>query len=90
MTDVNLKFCRILLKGVVADVRKHYPATKVSDAAVLKMSGGGTNQWWLFEYMDPAVGRFAVELQADNAYHARAEGWSKWLEAKGVADYQHP
>lgn len=86
MSDINITFSRALLKSSIADVKTFFPDIKVSEAAVLQMAGGGTNKWWLFEYMHQGE-RFAHECHADNAYEARAKGWNAFVEKfKQAAD----
>lgn len=70
--DVNLTFCRRLLSAVLADVESDFPGIDVRDAAVLKLRG--FTDYWLFEYIYQGQ-RFTWEGKADNAYHARIEGW---------------
>jgi hypothetical protein len=79
MSDINIAFCRRMLKSIHADVREHFPAIKVSEAAVLD-SGFGQ---YFFEYMDEGE-PFRVYVKAQNAYEARYEGWGKFLGHKKV------
>lgn len=79
MSDVNIAFCRALLRSATEEVRKHFPGIKVSEAAVLD-SGFGQ---YLFEFEHEGE-RFAEYVQADNAYHAKAEGWHKFLAHKRI------
>lgn len=77
--DVNIAFCRQTVASAHAEVRKHFPTIKVSEAAVLA-SGFGQ---YLFEYMEDGE-RFARYVSATNAYEARYKGWHKYLSYKDV------
>jgi hypothetical protein len=72
--SANIGFCRELLRETIDDVKAAAPAVKVSDAWV--WSGDRRN--WEFHFNG-----FYWNGSADNAYHARANGWSAWLRAKG-------
>ena len=79
MTDIDIAFCRALLRSTIADVKLHFPGIKVSKAAVLGPSFGQ----YLFEYMHEGK-RFAEYVSAGNAYEARCEGWNAFLRKHGV------
>jgi hypothetical protein len=73
--NTNTDFCRSLLRHIQVDVRKHKPSVKLLDAWVWSGSRGH----WEFHY-----GEFFWHGSADNAYHARVNGWSAWLASEGV------
>lgn len=73
MTDVNLAFCRILLRGVMDDVKKHTTAETRKAAWVYHFNG---DTW---EFHGP--NGFYWHGSADNAYDARAQGWQSWLDS---------
>jgi len=71
MNGVNLIFCRVLLRQVLADVRPLLPAGfKLRDAWVWTSD---RKQW---EFHGPDG--FYWYGDADNAYDARAQGWQAW------------
>jgi hypothetical protein len=72
--DVNVAFCRHLLKLTLEDVRKADPDVKLRDAWVYHYSGTDD---WEFHFGD-----FYWHGSADNAYDARAKGWESWLSQK--------
>lgn len=78
MNDV---FCKILLRLALQELTgnelKHFRA----NAGCLKMSGGGTNTYYLVEWpkMDKGRGTFAWEVQAHNAAEAKAKALNIWL-----------
>lgn len=84
MVDINIVFCRTMLKSMHAEVRKHFPRIKVRDAAVLH---SGFRGQWLFEFMHQGE-RYAEYVSGDNAYEARCEGWQKFLRDKGIKEWQ--
>jgi hypothetical protein len=71
-TDINIRFCRHLLKEVHADVKSHFPEINLHRDAWTGNAGGG-----LFEFHGPD--KFYWHGRADNGWHARALGWSAWL-----------
>lgn len=71
MTDINLTFCRALLKAVLADVKPHTTVAERADAWVIKT---GRDSW---EFHGPR--EFYWYGSADNAFDARAQGWQAWL-----------
>lgn len=73
MTDINIAFCRIYLRLVVAELKKAHPTIRpLKDAWVWKAGFGG----WEFHGPD----RYYWHGRADNAYEARAKGWQAWME----------
>lgn len=81
MMDPNMLFCRTLFalacQDLTANELKHFR----QNAGCLKMSGGGTNTYYLVEWpkMDKGGGTFAWELQAHNANEAKAKAINIWL-----------
>lgn len=73
--DINIVFCRELLRLAHADVRKHYPGIKVSKAAWVYSYG----RTWEFHGPDG----FYWHGRAGNAYDARAKGWHAYLRYQG-------
>ena len=78
MTDINVAFCRRLLKEAHDEVRKHFPEIKLREAWVY---GYGRGQW---EFHGPDG--FYWHGRAGNAYDARYHGWMAWLAKMGKAD----
>jgi hypothetical protein len=70
--NVNIVFCRALLALVMPEVRKATTAKERKDAWVWKYHG---DHW---EFHGP--NNYYWHGSADNAYDARAKGWSAWLE----------
>jgi hypothetical protein len=84
MTDINIDFCRSMLRSAHEEVRKHFPGIKVSEAAVVGPSFGQ----YLFEFVHNGE-RFAEYVSADNAYEARYEGWHKFLAHHRIEGWTH-
>lgn len=80
MGDINIDFCRAMLREVQKDVKTHAPAVKLRDAWVYNT---GRDHW---EFHGPD--EFYWHGSASNAYEARYKGWCGWLRHKGVPDYQ--
>ncbi len=80
--NINLVFCRNLLKSAIAEVRIHFPAVQTKFAWVWHI---GRNHW---EFHGPEA--FYWHGSADNAYDARYKGWMAWLKHKGVFDDDLP
>jgi hypothetical protein len=89
--DINLAFCRALLKQVMAEVRKHATGEEIKNAWVYGYKNGRDHaDSWEFHGpgRGPIVGstdpvkppNFYWYGSADNAYDARAQGWQAWLE----------
>lgn len=82
MSDINVTFCRTLLKTVMADIKKITSPAERKAAWVYRFSLDGS---WEFHGPD----RFYWYGRADNAYDARAQGWQAWereIELKGQLD----
>lgn len=77
--SINTAFSRELLKRVLNDVRAYRKSTgdrlafKLTDAWIYRV---GTDQW------EFRFGEFYWRGSADNAFEARAKGWSSWLAAR--------
>ena len=76
VADINTMFCRTMLGGVHAEVKKHFPDVKLKAAWVYKTG----RQDWEFHGPDD----FYWYGEADNAYDARSKGWLSWLRKMGV------
>ena len=77
--DVNLAFCRRLLSRTFIDVRKVIPKARARDACVARTM----NSKWIFELNRPCYGgHFQWIGRADNAYHAKIEGWNAFIEKR--------
>ena len=72
MTDINIAFSRTMLSSVMADVRERTTAEQRRAAWVYHF---GSGHW---EFHGP--GGYYWHGEADNAYDARAKGWSNWLD----------
>lgn len=84
MTDINIRFCQLLLKTVHKAVK-----TKLAQLAVdhVRLDLLRVNLWkaaWVWrdgrdcwEFHGPD--KFYWHGRADNAYEARAKGWQAWL-----------
>lgn len=78
MSDLNITFCRALLAQTMERVRRHTTPALREKAWVYKTARGQ----WEFQGPNPdgRVNQFYWFGRADNAYEARAKGWSAWLE----------
>jgi hypothetical protein len=85
--DINLAFCRKLLQETFREVRAFEPRAMAGDAGAIRLRVGSASPTWLFQL--PALPfyrsttAFSWTGRADNAYHAKARGWSAWLEKYG-------
>lgn len=75
----NLAFCRKLLAVTFAEVRAFEPKAMAKDAAAMKLVA--FRNTWFFQVPDRPWygGAFSWTGRADNAYHAKAQGWAAWL-----------
>jgi hypothetical protein len=77
--NTNTAFSRELLKQVLEHVRAYRKSTgdrfafKLTDAWIYKV---GTDRWEFY------FGNFCWHGSADDAFEARAKGWSSWLAAR--------
>jgi hypothetical protein len=71
MSDINIDFCRTFLALVMTDVKQVTTTQERKDAWVYKCM---KNHW---EFHGP--NEFYWHGSADNAYDARAKGWSAFL-----------
>lgn len=70
MSDINVTFCRVLLRNVMDDIKKVTSPAERKAAWVYHFFA----QDWEFHGPDG----FYWHGHADNAYHAKAQGWSAW------------
>ena len=76
--SINTAFSRELLKRVLEEVRAYRKSTgdrfafKLTDAWIYRV---GTDHWEFH------FGEFYWQGSAENAFEARAKGWSSWLAA---------
>lgn len=80
MTDqdkFNLDYSRCDLRWVLQEVKKHGGDNRAVGITCTRM---GCNKIYFFEYV-PAdrSQRFVADVDGDNAYEARANGWREWL-----------
>ena len=73
--NINIQFSLNYLHLVIADVRKAFPGIKVSKSWTWKLDDDH------YEFHGPD--KFYWHGSADNAYDARAKGWSAYLDMKG-------
>lgn len=77
MTEINIAFCRRLLELVHKDVKAFRPTINLKkDAWVWHFH----KDHWEFHGPD----EFYWHGSCDNAYDARAQGWTAWLEKMGA------
>jgi hypothetical protein len=75
MTDINLSFCRALLREAIKELKEKAPGIRpMKDAWVWKAGFGS----WEFHGPD----KYYWHGRAHNAYEARYKGWMAWLEAR--------
>lgn len=79
MTDINVTFSRTLLSTVLADVKAFNSAIRVKDAWVWQVG----RDHWEFHF-----GSYYWHGSADNAYDARAKGWSSFLASVNAPGYE--
>ena len=79
VTNVNLVFCRKFLTVTFREVQAFEPRARARDAAVIKLVS--FRNTYFFELPDRPWyrGHFSWTGRADNAFHAKALGWSDWL-----------
>jgi hypothetical protein len=73
MSCINISFCRALLSAVHRDVKAFAPEINLQKDAWVWCAG--RDHW---EFHGPK-NDFYWHGGADNAYDARAKGWSAWL-----------
>lgn len=71
--DINVSFCRTLLRSVMKDIN---PVTTVAERKSAWVYHFGRGHW---EFHGPD--EFYWDGRADNAYDARAKGWLAWWES---------
>ncbi|HWS68097.1 MAG TPA: hypothetical protein VN325_35440 [Steroidobacteraceae bacterium] len=71
MSDINIGFCRALLRIVLTDIKPLTTPAERKDAWVYKCM---EDHW---EFHGPSG--FYWHGSADNAYDARAKGWQAWM-----------
>jgi len=85
MPDVNLAFCRKLLSVTFAEVKAFEPKAMARDAGAMRLVT--FRNTWFFQLPAMPFYRsktaFSWTGRADNSYHAKAQGWSAWLEKYG-------
>jgi hypothetical protein len=79
MADIDIAFCRSLLKLGAAEVKKHFPDIRTRKDAWVWDAGRDN---WEFHGPDD----YYWHGRAGNAYEARYKGWMAWLEHKGIKD----
>lgn len=84
MVDINISFCRELLRLTLKDVAAYTTSTQRKNVSVLK-SGTTNKPWFLVEGLPEPLTYW--EGSADNAYHARHKAWNAWLRKKGAPNY---
>lgn len=84
MTDFNMQFCRALLSTVMEDVRKYTTVEERKEAWTYHFD----LRKGAWEFHGP--NGFYWYGDADNAYHARYQGWCAYLASIDVVDYRQP
>ena len=86
--DMNKKFCQIMLAQAKLDLTGRELLHFNKHAGCLKMSS--FRGWYLVEWpnMGEAGRTYSIELEADNANHAKAQAIQKWLETQAPAARQ--
>lgn len=80
MTDINIVFCRELLKKAHEIVKRNFPNIKLNSDAWTWHDSDKRN--WEFHGPD----KFYWYGGADNAYDCRYKGWMAYLREKGIKD----
>lgn len=76
--NIDIEFCRHLLRGAHKLVKEHFPSVRLRDAWVWH---AGRNHW---EFHYAQGGPFYWHGSAGNAYEARYKGWMAWLDKNGI------
>lgn len=80
MSEANTVFCRLYLKIVMEDVRKHVPKEDI------KKSWGWSDRCGGFEFHGPDG--FYWYGSASNMNEAKASGWMAYLTKIGAPGYE--
>ena len=78
MTDINIQYCRSLLKDVASELKIHN-INAYKDAYVMKNSFG-----WFFHSPSLNFTSDFSKNRCSNAYQARADGWLQYMSQKGL------
>ena len=84
--DINIVFCRQMLRRRHEELRNLFPGTRLmKDASVLQSS---FPDQWLFEIVMHGI-VWSEYVKADNAYEARCKGWDAFEAhcAKTLVNY---
>jgi hypothetical protein len=84
VTDINISFCRALLREAVELLKIEAPHIRPIKDAWVWHAGRGC-----WEFHGPRTGDAEMPTyywhgRADNAYEARYKGWMAWLEARNA------
>jgi hypothetical protein len=85
-----MSFSRTELAFIIKDVRKFDAHIHVSEAWVHKAGNQWEFHFWHVRERScgtAAADKFYWHGRADNAYDARAKGWTAFLQSKGVDGY---
>lgn len=82
MPDVNLAFCRRLLSNTLVEVKEFEPKARAGDMAAIRLSDHWIAQLPLRSWYAEPPQQFLWSGRADNAFHAKAQGWAAWLDKK--------
>lgn len=84
MSDINARFCRLLLQLSMKELTGREAEHFRENASAIRID----RSTFLFEWTNADIwpGRtFTLELQADNVVDAKAQGIIKWLDKCAVA-----
>lgn len=81
MTSIDVTFSRKLLSEVMKAVRKYYSKETIKSVWAY-LYGGGSAEFHINVCPEVPSG-FYTTINATNLYHAKAEGWSRFLELEG-------
>ena len=84
MTDINVVFCRQLLKSVMKDVKKHTTAAQRKTSEVICMDRRPGYRSYEFHVRSEDFYWFGG---ADNAADARYHGWHSYLRSINAPGY---
>lgn len=84
MPSIDTAFARTLLKNVMKTVKKHFSEDTIKNAWSYTY-GHGSAEFHINPCLEVPTGYF-TSVRADSLTQAKADGWMKFLEAKGIVE----
>jgi len=79
--NINVVFCRTMLKITHQEVRKHFPDRFPNIVQAIWVYPSGNGRW---EGQMPGNKKLYWYGQADNAYDARVKTWNLFMATEGI------